>query len=180
MNNLPDNLLEYVRVQYKAGTSPAIISEQLKINKWKEQDINRAINVVKTELQSGATSQQLNPQKPTQIGNQPIQSQATQSHLEEKNDQDTLLIRVFRVGFASIFLVNGLIALLKPEDFEKLLLSFPLAEAIGHIDIMIMIASINDLVLSGLILSGKYRKLIWAWAGTWFAMVSIIKFISLF
>lgn len=86
----------------------------------------------------------------------------------------------FRIGFASIFLVNSVAAWMRPDDFYPLLSSFPAAQAVGRIDLLVLAASFNDLILGGLILSGIAKKYVFAWAGLWLTMVSTIKLVSLF
>lgn len=87
---------------------------------------------------------------------------------------------LFRLGFASIFLVNSLYAALRPSDFTELLYANPLTNSLGYTDTMVKAAMVNDLLLGVLILCGWRKKLVFAWAGVWLLMVTGIKTLNLF
>jgi len=87
---------------------------------------------------------------------------------------------LFRLGFASIFLVNAIVAAIKPHDFISLLSNNVVASLIGHEDVMVKIAMVNDALLGVLILVGWKRNWINAWAGTWLLLVATIKMMNLF
>jgi hypothetical protein len=87
---------------------------------------------------------------------------------------------LFRIGFASIFLVNSVYAAIRPQDFIDLLSNNPIASATGLAEVMVKIAMVNDLFLSILILSGWRKKHVYMWAGIWLLMVASIKLMNLF
>jgi hypothetical protein len=179
-------LKQYIETETAKGVDKAVITEALYTSGWQIDAIEAAFD----ELEG----QQTQPDQQTVVTdhqntdeNAPLEEPTKQKKLltlkvgSESTVQGNDIISIlFQLGFASIFLVNGIIALGKPADFEGLLNAFPLAVQFGHIDWMITFAGINDLALGSLILLGKARKLMWVWAGLWLAMVSIIKLIYLF
>ncbi len=172
MTSLPLNLLDYVGSQLKAGASPEQIRHNLSAHHWEAGDIDAALGVMLVVAQTAPGVAQAKP--PRTSG-----EQLAVSHIQPSR-KDIALSWIFRAGFAGIFLVNGATAWLQPAGFQELLGTFPLAQAIGHIELMVVFAGINDIVLAGLILSGKHKEIIWAWAGSWLALVSFIKLASLF
>lgn len=86
----------------------------------------------------------------------------------------------FRMGFASIFLINSINAWLQPNDFIKLIENNPIIGLVGHIDLMVALIAVNDLILGILILSGRLKKLVYAWSGVWLLIVAAVKLMFLF
>lgn len=86
---------------------------------------------------------------------------------------------LFRLGFASIFLVNATYAFINPDDFTKLLAENAIAKHIGHADLLVKCASVNDLLIGILILGGWRKKLTYAWAGAWLLIVASLKLMNL-
>lgn len=183
MASVAPELRQYIETELAKGNDKAVITETLYTNGWQIDAIQAAFEELESkspvsdasaESSSAAESVGAEQAKPHM---KLLTLKAGQEFGVQGNDFISIL---FQLGFASIFLVNGIIALGKPADFEGLLQAFPLAKQIGHIDWMITFAGINDLALGALILLGKARKLMWVWAGLWLAMVSIIKLIYLF
>jgi hypothetical protein len=85
----------------------------------------------------------------------------------------------FRLGFASIFLVNAVYAIFEPDSFAGVLEANPIASAIGFTDFMVKIAIVNDLLLSIFIIGGWRKKEVYAWAGAWLLMVAALKLMNL-
>lgn len=108
------------------------------------------------------------------------QPKSTVAKLTGADGAESPMAKIFRVGFAGIFLANGIIAALRPEDFMTLITGFPVTHAIGHADILVKLVALNDLLLATLILSGRAKKFVWAWAGAYLAAVSFVKLLSLF
>lgn len=100
--------------------------------------------------------------------------------LSEDSFFDKLLSWTFRVGFASIFLVNAVYAAIHPNDFISLLQNNPITNAIGFTDFMVKIAMVNDLLLGVFLLGGWRKKYVYAWAGAWLLLVAGLKIINLF
>lgn len=88
--------------------------------------------------------------------------------------------QLFRLGFASIFLINSVYAALEPASFTQLLYDNPITNAIGFENAMVKIAMFNDLLLGMLILVGWRKKFTYAWAGVWLLIVAGIKLMNLF
>ncbi len=86
----------------------------------------------------------------------------------------------FRFGFASIFLVNAIYATIEPESFTSMLAANPVANAIGHHDLMVKITMVNDLLLAIFIIGGWRKRLVYAWAGMWLLLVAGLKMMNLF
>lgn len=78
---------------------------------------------------------------------------------------------LFRLGLSSVFLVNSLTAWLSPDEFVELLKNNPLASAIASPGFWIPVIGINDGLLFLLILSGRWRRVIAAWAALWMVVV---------
>ena len=88
---------------------------------------------------------------------------------------------IFRFGFASIFIVNGIIAIVSPEDFRPLIEENIIGQHFptGIVDIMIWVIVVNDLVLGALFISGKWRMLMYVWSGLWLLTIAGIKITNL-
>lgn len=86
----------------------------------------------------------------------------------------------FRFGFFAVFALNGVVALVKPADFLKLLEHNFIAQALGHHQLMLYAIAANDIILGLLILLfGSKKRFILAWAGLWFLIVTFFKVTSL-
>lgn len=90
-----------------------------------------------------------------------------------------ILYLAFKLGFASIFLVNALVAIVHPEDFKKLLELNRVAQMIGFTDAMIVIAMVNDALIGVCILLGRWKLLVYAWAGLWLLLVAVLKLMNI-
>ena len=92
-----------------------------------------------------------------------------------------LLSLTFRLGFAGVFLINSLTAWLEPAAFSALLSHGPtalLTRAVG-LGPLLTIIMVNDLVLGVLILTGRWKAHVLAWAGVWLLAVTVVKTVSL-
>jgi uncharacterized membrane protein YphA (DoxX/SURF4 family) len=95
------------------------------------------------------------------------------------SNKDYFLDWAFRLGFASVFFINSLTALIKPESFLSLLDQNFLTQAIGHYQIFIYLIAINDFTICALILTGIKKKYVYAWAGVYLAVVTFFKATSI-
>lgn len=77
----------------------------------------------------------------------------------------------FRLGLGGIFLASSLTAWFAPGEFIELLEHNQLASAIADPERLVTLIGINDLLLFGFILSGRWRKLVAGWAGFWMLIV---------
>ncbi len=87
--------------------------------------------------------------------------------------------RVFRIGFASIFLINAFTAVFFPNDFLTLVSDNFLVLLTGHAIWYVWFAGVNDLLLGLLILSNKWPWLVYTWASLWLVVVTLAKVIHL-
>lgn len=86
---------------------------------------------------------------------------------------------LFRIGFASIFMVNAVYAVFEPESFATVLEQNVVTSAIGMTDLMVKFAIFNDIILSVFILGGWRKQFVYAWAGAWLLLPSGIKLMNL-
>lgn len=86
----------------------------------------------------------------------------------------------FRLGFASIFLVNAVYAAIDPASFTSMLAKNPVANLIGFHDLMLKVAMVNDLLLGVFIIGGWRKRMVYAWAGAWLLLVAGLKLMNLF
>jgi hypothetical protein len=85
----------------------------------------------------------------------------------------------FRFGFASVFLINSIIALIEPAGFIKLMQGSVLGQVIHNFTPFVWLIAANDALIAGLIVWGRWRALILAWSGLWLLIVTLIKFSDL-
>jgi hypothetical protein len=178
MNDVPLSLLEYVSLQFGAGASPEAIRGALTAHNWSPEAIDHALSMVHAGIlaQTAAISQG------GPVANDAAHATLHAAHINPqllRSMQEPLLAWIFRVGFASIFLINCVNAWVRPADFQGLLNSFPLPLIRDHTSLFIKFAGLNDLILGSLILSGKFKRYIWAWAGVWLAIVSLVKLVHI-
>lgn len=86
---------------------------------------------------------------------------------------------LFRLGFASIFLVNAIFAVFEPGSFASVVETNVISSAIGFTDLMVKIAIANDLILAVFIIGGWRKRLVYAWAGAWLILVAGMKLMNL-
>lgn len=171
MNELPASLLDYVKSQLANSVAPEAIRDQLLNGDWPVDQVEAAFQLLMPTVPA-QYNQLATPQT------QPKQMQPS-SFWQPTAGLDIFLHWLFRLGFASIFLVNSVTAWLHPASFVELLHAFPPAQWVGHTDLLLILIGVNDLILGLLILMGIGKKFVWTWAGVWFAIVTIVKFFSL-
>ncbi|HET9441900.1 MAG TPA: hypothetical protein VFO65_01185 [Acidimicrobiales bacterium] len=99
--------------------------------------------------------------------------------------RDRWLDRLFLVGLAGVFLVNGVVALVQPEDFTALVARSPLGRGLGLADLPVLapLIALNDLALGLAVLAAirltRMRTAILAWTGTWLFAITVIKLTAL-
>lgn len=86
---------------------------------------------------------------------------------------------LFRLGFASIFLVNSAYAAFQPADFTDLLNANLIGKLIGHSDFLVKIVIVNDLLIGAFVVMHKYKKVVYIWAGIWLLIVAGLKMMNL-
>lgn len=101
------------------------------------------------------------------------------SYTNIKRDQPLELI--FRLGFAGVFIVSGLMAYLAPANYLGLLSHEPVAilTRLLGVQTMLGLILINDSLLGALLLTGKRALYVNAWAGLWLLAVTLVKALSL-
>jgi hypothetical protein len=86
---------------------------------------------------------------------------------------------VFRLGFASIFLVNSLSALVDPNTFLRLMERSFLRLTPLPLEPMIWFIALNDLLTGVLVLLGWKWRYVYTWAGVWLLVVTWVKLSTL-
>lgn len=95
--------------------------------------------------------------------------------LNKVANPEPILLWLFRIGFASVFLINSIIALLDPSGFIKLMQSSLMGQFIHDFTPWVRLIVLNDAVLGVLILSGRYSQYVLAWSGLWFLAITVLK-----
>jgi uncharacterized membrane protein YphA (DoxX/SURF4 family) len=85
----------------------------------------------------------------------------------------------FRIGLATVFLINAVTAITDPSGFLKLLQHNFVAQIVGHYQVLLYVIAVNDFILGLLILLGFARRYVLAWAGVWLMIVTFFKATSL-
>lgn len=82
-----------------------------------------------------------------------------------------------RLGVASLFAVNGIVAFLFPEDFASLLVANPVGGLLpsGLVNLMVCAAGLNDLALAAAITVAGNRRAVWAWMALWLVLIAGVK-----
>ncbi len=90
-------------------------------------------------------------------------------------------LRLFRFGFAGVFLINALVAWLQPQDFLGLMQKSLVINWLGNLDPLIPVIAINDFALGIIILIApkNYRPYVYAWTGLWFLAITVVKLTAL-
>lgn len=151
----PD-LVRYVQRSLERGLGLEEIRQALRINGWKPQDIEQAL-------------QRVTHKSPAII--------AAASPLQIPHE--AMLVWLFRLGFAGVFLVNSIVALVDPGGFIKLMQGSFMGFFIHDFAPLVWLIAANDLVLGMLILSGRWQIYVLAWSGLWLLAVTLIKISSL-
>lgn len=87
----------------------------------------------------------------------------------------------FRLGVASLLIVNGVYAFVRPEDFSSILEANFIGQHIPEniVSGMVFFAGVNDIALGLLLISGKFRLIAYIWLGLWFATIAGVKLTNL-
>ncbi len=80
-------------------------------------------------------------------------------------------LRLLRVGIGGIFLANSIAAFVSPDEFKELLELNSITSSIGHASLLVFLVGLNDGLLSLLLFSGKYKKLVAVWGSAWMVVV---------
>ncbi len=82
------------------------------------------------------------------------------------------------VGLGAVFLVNAVVAMVQPEDFERLVADSAFA-GLSDIGWLAGLIALNDLLVGIALIAtvwlARYRMHALAWAGAWLFAVSAIK-----
>lgn len=87
----------------------------------------------------------------------------------------------FRLGLGFLLLINSIVAFTEPDSFKSLLEVNIIGKHISEslLEIMVFFAGVNDLLLAGLVVFGKWKKLVLLWVGLWFAVIAGVKAMNL-
>jgi hypothetical protein len=74
-------------------------------------------------------------------------------------------------------LTNGIVAFVDPDSFKSLLEENFIGSDLpsGMLDLMVVFAGINDILLAFLVFTGIWKKYVYAWIGLWFALIAGVK-----
>ena len=97
------------------------------------------------------------------------------SNLNKIVNPEPALLWLFRIGFASVFLINSIVALVDPSGFVKLMQNSLMGHFIHDFTPWVRLIAANDAVLGLLILSGRYSSYVLAWSGLWFLTITVLK-----
>jgi uncharacterized membrane protein YphA (DoxX/SURF4 family) len=103
------------------------------------------------------------------------------SYTKIKPNHRPTLELIFRLGFAGVFIVSGLMAYVAPASFTDLLSHEPVAilTRLLGLEPLLGLIFVNDLLLGALLLTGKRALYVNAWAGVWLLAVTLVKLLSL-
>jgi hypothetical protein len=116
------------------------------------------------------------------IGFTPEAQVRTPSRAPSKNyAEKKWALRLFRFGFAGVFLINALVAWLQPQDFLGLMQKSLAVNWLGNLDPLIPVIALNDLALGIIILAApkRFRPYVYAWTGLWFLAITVVKLTAL-
>lgn len=86
-----------------------------------------------------------------------------------------------RLGIASIFFVNAIVAFVSPGDFEsvlaKNLVGSELPETLRSV--MVAGAGVNDALLAVAIVAFGSHRVVWLWVALWFLLIGGVKLMNL-
>jgi hypothetical protein len=123
-------------------------------------------------MQNVAAALPATPPVPTQPpATQPVAATA----IATTNIKDKIAHWLFFYGFASIFLINFVNAVVDPKSFQTLLNPNVFVPTFLPTRFMVNIAAVNDLAVGCFILSKWKKKWIYAWAGAWLLIVAGVK-----
>lgn len=86
-----------------------------------------------------------------------------------------------RAGFALLFLVNGVIAVIAPDELLPVLQDNPITGGLG-VDAqrgLVRFAALNDFGIGALAISRRNDTLAILWAGVWMGVIALTKTLSL-
>jgi hypothetical protein len=151
MRDMDERLLHDVQRYTKRGLSQTATTRKLESKGWATQAIQIAWEQVRT-------------------------SRGSSNYVEQK-----WALRIFRFGFAGVFLINAVIAWLQPEDFLKLMQKSLATNWLGNLEWLLPVIALNDLALAIVILAApkRYRPYVYAWTGLWFLAITVIKLTAL-
>lgn len=147
-------LVNYIHTQLAANKSREEIFQILAAKGWAFNDMEAAFRLASLNLAS-----------PNKLSSHRFWSEITSNLL-------------FRIGFASIFIINAFVAWFEPSDFTKLMESNVVFSLIGHTEILVTLVGFNDFIL-GLLLLFKPSKYVFLWAAAWLFGVTCLKTLNL-
>ncbi len=160
------------------GFSPTDEENSTTINSMNEQLLSDMQRDTKRGLNQAAATQ-----KPESKGRAPQQvwEQFRSSSRLNKHTQQKWTLRLFRFGFAGVFLINAVVAWLQPEDFLNLMNKSLAVNWLGRLEWLIPVIALNDLTIAIVILAApkRYRPYVYAWVGIWFLAITMIKLTAL-
>jgi hypothetical protein len=101
--------------------------------------------------------------------------------IENSPGVDTARLRdlIFRLGFASVFLVNGMTELADPYAHVDLMQQSILSYFISDFAALMKFVAWGDLLLATLILFARWNSLLMLWVGVWLLSITALRLVSL-
>lgn len=153
------DLLNYVQHKLEKGQSPEQIRQALLQRGWPASDVQAALQqVTRPDV------------RPTLLDSTPEADDEVKTLFRSEH-----LLWLFRIGFAGVFLVNSIVAVVDPHSFVKLMASSFMKHFIHDFHPFITLIAVNDAAIGLLILSGRWQNYVLAWSGLWLLAVTIIK-----
>lgn len=153
-------LIAYIQAQLSTGRSREEIFQVLADKGWPLSVMEAAFRLASLNLQQAAGKS------------------SQDKHAASGFWPELTTYLLFRIGFASIFLINALIAWLKPSDFTQLLENNVVFNLIGHESLLVKLIGANDFIL-GLLILFKPSRYVFLWAAAWLFGVTCLKALNL-
>lgn len=151
------DLLNYVQRKLERGMSPEQIRQALEKRGWPKADVQEALRQV------------------TKPDVRPTLLEAAPEAKDRPSLNEGLLMGLFRIGFAGVFLVNSVVAVVEPDSFVKLMHSSIMGHFVHNFAPFTALIALNDAALGLLLLSGRWQSYVLAWSGLWLLAVTVIK-----
>lgn len=162
---MDERLLDDVRRYAKGGLSQREITHRLERKGFSPEAIGNAWQQVRSSLHLRTTAERY----------------ADKTDADKTDTAKKWALRLFRFGFAGVFLINALVAWLQPQDFLGLMQKSLAVNWLGSLEWLIPIIAINDLALGIIILVApkNSRPYVYAWTGLWFLAITVVKLTAL-
>lgn len=157
------DLHQYIQRKLEKGRSLEQIRLSLEAGGWPKSHVQEALQqIAKPDV------------RPTLLDAAPEADDNTGTFLRSEQ-----LAWLFRIGFAGVFLINSVVAVVDPQSFAKLMGSSFMGHFIRNFAPFTTLIALNDAAIGLLILSGRWQNYVLAWSGLWLLAVTIVKLTAL-